>query len=112
MPLPVRPCESVAVIVAENVPGWVGVPTIVPLGLSIPRPGGRPVADQLYGGVPPDAWNVMELLPFDGGTYVVPRMNWKLEGLLLVMTNAANIFIDKLAKAVRLVESVTTTVNE
>jgi hypothetical protein len=54
----------------------------------------------------------MELLPFDGGTYVVPRMNWKLEGLVSVITNAASIFIDKLANAVRLVESVTTTVNE
>ena len=54
----------------------------------------------------------MELLPFEGGTYVTPTMNWKLLGLLLTIINAASILIERLAKAVRPFESVTRTVKE
>ena len=45
--LPLRPEESVAVIVAAKVPACVGMPTIVPLELSIVKPGGKPVPDQV-----------------------------------------------------------------
>jgi len=78
--LPVRPVESVAVIVAGKVPGCVGVPTTTPVDWSKLRPVGRPLAIQEYGGVPPETRNVMELLPFGGWTYAVPTMNWKLLG--------------------------------
>ena len=44
---------SVTVTVTRNLPSVVGVPLITPpLKLS---PGGRPVADQLYGPLPPEA---------------------------------------------------------
>jgi hypothetical protein len=45
--LPVRPVESVAVIVAGKEPGWVGVPTMNPDVPSILKPGGSPEAVQV-----------------------------------------------------------------
>src|SRR5687767_13172277 len=50
--LPVRDAESVAVTVTEDVPVAVGVPLTRPEEL-IDRPAGRPVAENVYGAVPP-----------------------------------------------------------
>src|SRR5215212_11029548 len=69
--LPVAFAVSRAVTVAVKVPVAVGVPDTTP-PLEMVTPGGRPVADQVYGGVPPLAvtWNdaigvltVADLLP-------------------------------------------------
>ena len=46
---------SVAVTVTVKVPVVVGVPEIVPVEALIDSPAGRPVADHVYGGVPPEA---------------------------------------------------------
>src|SRR5262245_43988048 len=53
--LPVWFAVSRAVAVTEKVPAAVGVPEIRPEEALIDRPAGSPVADQVYGGVPPDA---------------------------------------------------------
>ena len=47
--------ESVTRIVTEAVPLVVGVPEICPVLVLMPRPDGRPVADQVYGVFPPPA---------------------------------------------------------
>ena len=47
--------ESVTVTVIVNAPCTFGVPVTAPLDESMPRPAGRPVADQVYSGVPPVA---------------------------------------------------------
>ena len=46
--------ESVTVIVGVLVPAAVGVPEIAPDELML-RPAGNPLADQVYGAVPPPA---------------------------------------------------------
>ena len=46
--------ESVTVIEGVLVPVAVGVPEIAPVELML-RPAGSPVADQVYGAVPPPA---------------------------------------------------------
>ena len=51
--------ESVTVIVGVLVPAAVGVPEMAPEELML-RPAGRPVADQVYGAVPPPAAMVAE----------------------------------------------------
>jgi hypothetical protein len=51
--------ESVTVMVGEVVPVAVGVPEMAPEEL-IERPAGSPVADQVYGNVPPLAVIVAE----------------------------------------------------
>jgi len=58
------------------VPAVVGVPETVP-ELEIVTPAGRPVADQVYGAVPPDALSVNELI----GVPTVPLL---LPGLVTV----------------------------
>src|SRR5437773_6549069 len=45
---------SVTVAVTEKVPAVVGVPEMTPLDALIVRPGGSPVAANVYGGVPPE----------------------------------------------------------
>src|SRR5690349_14820892 len=45
--------ESFTVIAAVLVPAVVGVPLITPVAALIDNPAGNPVADQLYGVVPP-----------------------------------------------------------
>jgi len=45
--------ESFTVSVKDNVPGATGVPVMIPVAGVILKPGGNPVADQVYGGVPP-----------------------------------------------------------
>ena len=48
--------ESVVVIVNVVEPAAVGVPEITPVAVSSERPGGKlPVAENVYGGVPPVA---------------------------------------------------------
>ena len=49
--------ESAACAVIGNVPAVVGVPLRIPLLALRVSPGGSPVADQVYGGVPPAAEN-------------------------------------------------------
>src|SRR5689334_9480487 len=56
--LPEWLAESVAVTVTDDVAAVVGVPLMRPDELLIDRPAGRPVADQVYGVVPPDAVTV------------------------------------------------------
>jgi hypothetical protein len=51
--------ESVTVIEGVLVPAAVGVPEIAPEELML-RPAGSPVADQVYGAVPPPAAMVAE----------------------------------------------------
>ena len=51
--------ESVTVIEGVLVPSAVGVPEIAPEELML-RPAGRPVADQVYGAVPPLTLIVVE----------------------------------------------------
>jgi hypothetical protein len=51
--------ESVTVTTTLLVPGFWGVPLITPLDKLIDKPDGRPVADQLYGVVPPAATTVV-----------------------------------------------------
>ena len=51
--------ESVTVMVGEVVPAAVGVPEMAPEELML-RPVGNPVADQVYGDVPPLALIVAE----------------------------------------------------
>jgi hypothetical protein len=51
--------ESVTVIEGVLVPAAVGVPEMAPEELML-RPAGRPVADQVYGAVPPPAAMVAE----------------------------------------------------
>src|SRR3954470_12270324 len=46
---------SFAVAVTVYEPVVVGAPVILPVVDPMVRPGGRPVADQVYGGVPPVA---------------------------------------------------------
>jgi len=49
---------SFTVILAETVPAVVGVPLITPVLLFIVNPAGKPVADHIYGVVPPVAATV------------------------------------------------------
>src|SRR5436190_5644025 len=49
---------SVAVTVTFEVPAVVAVPEMTPVEELIDRPAGRPVADQVYGAVPPEADSV------------------------------------------------------
>src|SRR5690242_6689171 len=58
-PLPLLP-EPVAVAVTLYVPAVVGVPDTVPVVEPMVMPGGSPVADQVYGVVPPEADRVKE----------------------------------------------------
>ncbi len=51
---------STTVTVTVEVPAVVGVPEMTPVPALIVRPAGSPVADQLYGGVPPTALTVAE----------------------------------------------------
>jgi hypothetical protein len=69
--------ESVAVTVTLYVPAVVGVPETVPVDEPIVMPGGRPVADQVYGVVPPEAVTVKEVI-------AVPTVPDLLPGLLTV----------------------------
>ena len=55
----VVPFASFTISDGVCVPAAVGVPVIVPLPL-IERPAGKPVADQMYGAVPPVAVSVAE----------------------------------------------------
>ena len=55
----------------------VGVPETVPVEEPMVTPGGRPVADQVYGAVPPDADSVKEAM----GEPTVPDL---LPGLVAV----------------------------
>ena len=50
--------ESVTVSVTLFVPAAVGVPLMTPVDVLILTPGGSPVADHVYGGVPPLATTV------------------------------------------------------
>src|SRR2546430_12611330 len=49
---------SRTVAVTEKVPAVVGVPEMTPLDALIDRPAGSPVAEKVYGGVPPEAERV------------------------------------------------------
>src|SRR5262249_55567475 len=60
--LPELPAVSVAVTVTVNVPAVVGVPDTVPVDDPMLNPGGSPAADQVYGGVPPDAVIVNDVI--------------------------------------------------
>ncbi len=55
--------ESVTVIDTVLVPAVVGFPLMAPLAASIVRPAGRPVADHVYGVVPPLALTVALYAP-------------------------------------------------
>jgi hypothetical protein len=55
---PVNAALSRTVTLDENVPAAVGVPEMTPLEALIAKPVGSPVADQLYGEVPPVAVTV------------------------------------------------------
>ena len=59
--------ESRAVTVTSNRPSAVGVPDTVPVEAPMVTPGGSPVADHVYGLVPPDAVRV-------NGVIAVPRV--------------------------------------
>lgn len=92
--------ESVTVMttVPELAPD--GVPLMTPLDASMPRPLGRPVADHVYGVVPPVALRV--------ALYAVPALPPGND--VVVMLSGAMIVIARLAVAVKcagLVESVT-----
>ena len=76
MPLPLPPLP-VAVTVTLYVPAVVGVPETVPVDEPIDTPAGRPVADQVYGAVPPDADSVNEVI-------AVPTVPDLLPGLVTV----------------------------
>ena len=94
--------ESVTVIVTVLDPAVVGVPVIAPLAASMLRPAGRPVADQVYGVVPPVAATV--------ALYAAPTTPPGSD--VVVMDGGAMMVIDRLAVAVKcvgLVESVTVT---
>ncbi len=94
--------ESVTVIVTVLDPAVVGAPVIAPLEASMLRPAGRPVADHVYGVVPPVAATV--------ALYAVPTTPPGND--VVVMDGGAMIVIERLAVAVRcvgLVESVTVT---
>jgi hypothetical protein len=51
--------ESVTVIAAVVVPAAAGIPVIWPVDTLMPRPDGSPLADQVYGPVPPPAVTVV-----------------------------------------------------
>ena len=51
--------ESVALMITLPLLAAVGVPVIAPVPALIERPAGRPVADQVYGAIPPVAAMVM-----------------------------------------------------
>src|SRR5439155_15809243 len=51
--LAVAPVTSLIVTVTFDVPAAVGVPAITPVAGSSKSPAGSPVADHVYGGVPP-----------------------------------------------------------
>jgi hypothetical protein len=87
---------SVTVIDAVNVPVTVGVPVIAPVDALIFRPVGRPLADQLYGVVPPVAATVVEY-----GVFWMPLGN-----VAVVIFSGATIVSEKLTVAVRCVGSV------
>jgi hypothetical protein len=53
--LPVTFFESFAVTVATDAPAAEGAPEIAPVLALMDTPAGRPVADQLYGDLPPVA---------------------------------------------------------
>src|SRR5207248_2358134 len=53
--LAVAPALSCTVALTVKVPAVVGVPEMTPLDALTARPGGSPVAEKVYGGVPPDA---------------------------------------------------------
>src|SRR5436190_877182 len=69
--------ESVAVMVTATGPpvAVVGVPLITPVPVLIDRPAGRPVAEYVYGAVPPlavsDAVYVFPITPFGSGLLVI-----------------------------------------
>src|SRR4051794_6164287 len=73
---PVALAVSLAVTVELNVPAADGVPEIRPVEELIDRPVGSPVADQVYGAVPPEA-DICRLL-------AVPTVPVWLPGLLTV----------------------------
>jgi len=75
--LPEPPADAVAVAVTLYVPAVVGVPDTVPVEEPIVMPGGSPVADQVYGGVPPLALSVKEAI-------AVPTVPDLLPGLVTV----------------------------
>src|SRR5689334_20792952 len=60
--LPEPPALAVAVAVTLKVPAAVGVPEMVPVEEPIVMPPGRPVADQVYGAVPPVADSVNDAI--------------------------------------------------
>jgi hypothetical protein len=57
--VPVALLASVTVTLTENGPAVVGVPLIVPVNGSTPRPGGSPVAVHVRGGTPPETARVV-----------------------------------------------------
>ena len=83
--------ESVTVTVAELAPAAVGVPEIWPLLELMLKPAGNPVADQVYGVLPPVAATVVE--------YDVPAVPFGSEEV--VTAGAAAIVSDTVADAVR-----------
>src|SRR3954469_1244699 len=72
-----EPLDPVAVAVTLYVPAVVGVPETVPVDEPMVMPGGRPVADQVYGAVPPDADSVNDEI-------AVPTVPLLLPGLVTV----------------------------
>src|SRR6185312_10223983 len=93
--------ESVTVMATVLVPAAVGVPLIAPVEEFRFNPAGRPVADQVYGVVPPDAASVAP------GYAVLTTPDGNED---VVMVSCPMIVSEKLLLAVRcvgLVESVT-----
>jgi hypothetical protein len=66
--------ESVSVTTTVLVPAAVGVPLIAPVEALSVKPGGRPVAPQWYGALPPDPASVAAYAEFTApfGSEVVP----------------------------------------
>src|SRR5579872_3567250 len=94
--------ESVTVTITLLVPAADGVPEMVPAAGSIVKPLGRPVADQVYGVVPP--------LAAIGEEYATPAVPPLSEAVVMDSAPAmviGNVFCDE--RWVGLVESVTVT---
>jgi hypothetical protein len=92
--------ESVTVTATVLVPAVVGLPVMAPLEASMLNPAGSPVADQVYGVVPP--------LALTGALYAIPATPPGNE--LVVIVGGAMMVSDRFAVAVKcdgLVESVT-----
>ena len=83
--------ESVTVIVTELVPDALGVPVIWPELAPTVSPAGSPLADQVYGELPPLAETIV--------AYAEPAAPFR--SAVVEITGAGAIVNDRLAEAVR-----------